>query len=78
LVDTILHHHYPENDTQHPELTHMVYIADFLMSRFHAGLEREHINTDKFISRFEKTGLSISQFQDVVDLIPLMTFGSLP
>jgi hypothetical protein len=56
----------------------MVYIADFLMSRFHAGLEREQINTDKFISRFEKTGLSISQFQDVVDLIPLMTFGSLP
>jgi putative nucleotidyltransferase with HDIG domain len=71
LVDTILNHHYPENATQHPELTHMVYIADFLMSKFHAGLEREHINTDNFVSRFEKIGLSVSQFQEIVDLVPV-------
>ena len=25
LVDTILHHHYPENGTQNPKLTHMLY-----------------------------------------------------
>ncbi|MGD2151166.1 MAG: HDOD domain-containing protein [Desulfobacterales bacterium] len=78
LVDTILYHHYPENATQHPELTHMVYIADFLMSRFHVGLELEHINTDKFISRFEKIGLSVSQFQDIVDLIPANISESSP
>jgi putative nucleotidyltransferase with HDIG domain len=78
LVDTILHHHYPENATQHPELTHMVYIADFLMSKFHAGLELENINRDKFVSRFEKIGLSISRFQDVVDLIPVTIFESSP
>lgn len=71
LVDTILHHHYPENGTKNPELTHVVYIADLLMSRFHTGLELECLNTNKFISRFERTGLSISQFQEVVDLIPL-------
>ena len=78
LVDTILHHHYPENGTQHYELTHMVYIADFLMSRFHTGLELEHINTDKFVSRFEKIGLSTSQFQEIVDLIPVNISGSSP
>jgi hypothetical protein len=49
----------------------MVYIADFLMSKFHAGLEREHINTDNFVSRFEKIGLSVSQFQEIVDLVPV-------
>ena len=78
LVDTILHHHYPENGTQNPELTHMVYIADFLMSRFHAGLELEHINADKFVSRFERIGLSISQFQEIVDLIPIKIFEPSP
>lgn len=31
LVDTIRHHHYPENGSRHPELIHMVYIADLLM-----------------------------------------------
>jgi HD-like signal output (HDOD) protein len=76
LVDTILHHHYPENGTQNPELTHMVYIADLLMSRFHAGLELERLNTNKFISRFERIGLSISQFHEIVDLIPLKIFES--
>ena len=78
LVDTILYHHYPENGTQNPELTHMVYIADFLMSRFHAGLELEHINADKFVSRFERIGLSISQFQEIVDLIPIKIFEPSP
>jgi len=78
LVDTILNHHYPENGTQHPELTHMVYIADFLMSKFHAGLELEHMNTDNFVSRFEKIGLSVSQFQDIVDLIPANISESSP
>jgi len=51
LVDTILHHHYPENGTQNPELTHMVYIADLLMARFQAGLELEQLDTDRLSSR---------------------------
>jgi putative nucleotidyltransferase with HDIG domain len=71
LVDTIRHHHYPENGIRHPELTHMVYIADLLMSRFHTGLEIEHLNTYEFVDRFEKTGLPISRFHEIVDLIPL-------
>jgi hypothetical protein len=40
------------------------------MSKFHAGLELEHMNADNFVSRFEKIGLSVSQFQDILDLIP--------
>ena len=60
------------------ELTHMVYIADFLMSKFHAGVELEHMNMDNFINWFEKTGLSISRFQDVLDLIPVTIFESSP
>lgn len=74
LVDTILHHHYPENSTQNTDLTHVVYIADLLMSRFHAGFELEHLNTDSLSSRLERIGLSISDFQVIVDLIPTQAF----
>lgn len=74
LIDTILHHHYPENSTQNTELTHVVYIADLLMSRFHAGFELERLNTDSLASRLERIGLSISNLQGAVDLIPTKTF----
>ncbi|UCD88853.1 MAG: HDOD domain-containing protein [Desulfobacterales bacterium] len=76
LIDTILHHHYPENGTRNKELTHVVYLADLLMSRFHAGFELERLNTDSLASRLESIGFSISQFQQVLDLIPTTSFAS--
>jgi putative nucleotidyltransferase with HDIG domain len=71
LIETIRHHHNPEDARQHNGLVHIVYLADLLMSRFHTGLELERLNTDALASRLENVGLSISGFAELVDLIPL-------
>ncbi len=39
LVDTIGYHHQPEQATANPELTHLVYLTDLIMSRFLMGQE---------------------------------------
>ncbi|HUU40592.1 MAG TPA: HDOD domain-containing protein [Desulfatiglandales bacterium] len=70
LADTIKHHHYPEESTVDPELTHIVYLADLLMSKFQAGQELECLNTDKLLSRLKRAGFTASQFPTIVDLIP--------
>ncbi|MBW1707316.1 MAG: HDOD domain-containing protein, partial [Deltaproteobacteria bacterium] len=74
LTDTIRHHHCPEQATIDPELTHLVYLADLLMSRFQAGQELERLNTDELSSRLQKVGLATSQFPMLVDLIPERVF----
>jgi putative nucleotidyltransferase with HDIG domain len=78
LVETIRHHHNPEDAQQHKELVHIVYLADLLMSRFHAGLELERLNTDTLETRLEAIGLSISAFPALVDHIPLKALESSP
>lgn len=78
LADSIRHHHYPENAVKNLELTHIVYLADLLMSRFHAGLELERLNTESLSSRLAAIGLSIEKFPDIVDLIPVEVFESSP
>ena len=71
LVETIRHHHNPEDAQQHDELVHIVYLADLLMSRFHSGLELERLNTDTLATRLETIGLSIAEFPALVEHIPL-------
>jgi putative nucleotidyltransferase with HDIG domain len=78
LVETIRHHHNPENAQQHNELVHIVYLADLLMSRFNTGLELERLNTDTLTTRLEAIGLSISEFPALVDYIPLKALESSP
>ena len=78
LVETIRHHHNPENARQHNGLVHIVYLADLLMSRFHTGLELERLNTDALTTRLEAIGFSISAFAELVDLIPLNLLESSP
>ncbi len=74
LVAVIRYHHYPEAETDYSQLTHIVYLADLLMSRFHTGLELERINTGSLITRLEKLNLPPSRFQDIVDLVPSNVF----
>jgi putative nucleotidyltransferase with HDIG domain len=78
LVETIRHHHNPEDAQQHNELVHIVYLADLLMSRFHTGLELERLNTDTLAARLEAIGLSISEFPALIDHIPLKALESSP
>ena len=70
LIDTIRHHHNPANQTRHPELTYIVSLADFLMSRFLVGLELEGKAISNIALQLEAVGLSSSQFPAIIDLIP--------
>jgi putative nucleotidyltransferase with HDIG domain len=74
LIDTVCWHHEPEQATVNPELTHLVYLTDLLMSRFLMGQELERLNTDRLTARLERVGLTISQLPILVDLIPRTVF----
>ncbi len=78
LIDTIRHHHEPENAVRNFELTHIVYLADLLMSRFHTGLELDRLSTESLSARLRTIGFSIEKFSDIVDLIPAGVFKSEP
>jgi putative nucleotidyltransferase with HDIG domain len=78
LVETIRHHHNPEDARQHKGLVHIIYLADLLMSRFHTGLELERLNTGALAARLKAIGLTISGFPELVDLIPLNVLTSSP
>jgi putative nucleotidyltransferase with HDIG domain len=78
LLETIGHHHRPENSTQYRELVHIVYLADLLMSRFHTGLEVERLGTDALASLLKTLGLSMNAFSAIVDFMPIKVFESSP
>ncbi|UCF83906.1 MAG: HDOD domain-containing protein [Desulfobacteraceae bacterium] len=70
LGDTIRHHHHPEQACVSPELTHLIYLADLLMSRFAVGNELERLNTHQLTSRLQKVDLRPEQFPMIVESIP--------
>ena len=75
LQGTIRHHHHPENEQTFSDIAHAVYLSDLMMSRFHAGFEIERLNTDTFVKRIEKIGLTVPQLLLVIDLIPSELMG---
>jgi len=70
LIDTIRHHHRPEEATVDKDLVTLVYLADLLMSRFRVEHEFERLNTDKIEERMKRVGLSPDHFPIIVDRIP--------
>ncbi len=78
LIDTIKYHHDPEAAVHNIEVTHLVYLADLIMSRFHAGLELELLSTEGLTSRLNTIGFSIENFCDIVDSVPAGAFRSEP
>lgn len=70
LTDAIRHHHQPEHSVVNPDLTHHVYLADLLMSRFMAGQELERLNTKSLGPRLERIGILPEQFPVIVDRMP--------
>lgn len=78
LTESIIHHHKPEDSSQNPELVHIIYLADLLMSRFHTGLEVECLDTDALQTRLETLGLSAHTFAEIVDVIPLKVLAASP
>jgi putative nucleotidyltransferase with HDIG domain len=78
LAEVIRHHHRPEQGDRNLELKHIVFLANLIMSRFHAGLELEKQDTGALAPRLEAIGLSVRQFPQIVDMIPLRVFEAEP
>jgi putative nucleotidyltransferase with HDIG domain len=78
LADVIRHHHRPEQGLRNRELNHIVFLANLIMSKFHAGLELEKQDTGDLAPRLEAIGLSVGQFPQIVDMIPLAVFEAEP
>ncbi|MGE5258429.1 MAG: HDOD domain-containing protein, partial [Hyphomicrobiales bacterium] len=70
LAEAIRHHHQPEQGNRNGELTHIICVANRIMSRFHAGLQIEKQDTGALASRLKAIGLSVNQFAQIVDMIP--------
>jgi HD-like signal output (HDOD) protein len=70
VTEVISHHHKPENAVLSPDLSHIVYLAVFLMSRFHTGYQNQRVDTENFDGRLEKIGLSVSKLSAIVEFIP--------
>lgn len=70
LAEVISCHHTPEKAVLSPDLSHIVYLAVFLMSRFHTGYQNERIDTENFEERMGKIGLSVSSLPDIIEFIP--------
>ena len=70
LRQVIAHHHNPEKATSAQLLTHLIYLADLLMSRFLTGLEMDRMNTDHIAGSLATIGLDVSRFPEIIDLIP--------
>jgi putative nucleotidyltransferase with HDIG domain len=70
LAQVIRHHHRPQECPERDPLCIIVYLADLLMSRFHAGLEIERLETRSLKELLAALGLDHDGFADVVDSIP--------
>ena len=78
LAAAIRWHHCPERSQTHAELSHIVFLANLIMSRFHSGLEIEAQDSGSLAARLQAVGLSLERLPAVVDSIPLAVFEPTP
>lgn len=76
LTDVISYHHHPERATVSPELVHLVYLADLIMSRFMVGHELERLDTSGLGLSLERLGISPGRFPIIIDGIPRQIFNT--
>lgn len=67
IGEVIKFHHTPEQARFSPELTHIVYFADLILSRFMVGNELDRLNTDDFIKRLDSIGMTPEQFPELIE-----------
>jgi HD-like signal output (HDOD) protein/chemotaxis receptor (MCP) glutamine deamidase CheD len=64
-------HHEPETAAENPELTHLVFLADLILSRFTMGQELELISTRRLAEALNILGFSKSQLPELIDAVVL-------
>jgi len=70
LKEAIANHHNPEKSIVNPVLTHLVYIADLLISRFQVGNDLERIDANGLAASMERLGLDLSDLPSIIEYIP--------
>ncbi|MCP4579455.1 MAG: HDOD domain-containing protein [Deltaproteobacteria bacterium] len=70
LIEAIRCHHDPEKATIDPKLSHVVYLADLITSKFLAGQELERVNDHKLGIRLQAVGIKPEAFPRLIDSIP--------
>ncbi|MCB2180583.1 MAG: HDOD domain-containing protein [Desulfobulbaceae bacterium] len=70
LTECVSLHHYPERASEHPELVHIVYVADLLAFWFMAGIELEKVNTQMLTGRLRHLGLDADDIPEIVSKAP--------
>ena len=70
LREVVAYHGQPEQARDDPELTHVVYLANLLLSRFDTGHELENIGTEDLGSRLSRLGLDSDSLPDLISRIP--------
>lgn len=78
LADAIRCHHFPEEAKGDAVIPHIVYLADLILSRFHADLNIERIDTEHLESRMKRLGLSPDALSGIVGRLPKEVFSSSP
>ncbi|MCF8077094.1 MAG: HDOD domain-containing protein [Desulfotignum sp.] len=67
LKEPIACHHEPESAQAHPELTHLVFLADLIQSRFTLGQDLEGMVTCRVAESLEVLGFSLKQLPALID-----------
>ncbi len=70
LQDAIACHAFPSYSRNEKTLTHMVYLADLLVSRFDAGRELDCIGTEEFAETLEALELTRNTLPALISQIP--------
>lgn len=74
LLETIQFHHQPDQALIHPELIHLVYLADLIISRYVAGQELERINPGMLNQSLKFLGIAADHVPVIIDSLPRQIF----
>ncbi|MBZ0265765.1 HDOD domain-containing protein [bacterium] len=74
ITEAIALHLRPEEAELNPALTHTVYLADLLLSRFHTAVDLERISSEKLEERLDVVGIPAEEFPHLIDSIPWHNF----
>ncbi|RPI78040.1 MAG: HDOD domain-containing protein [Desulfobacteraceae bacterium] len=76
LIETIQWHHRPDQAQIHPELVHIVNLADTIMSRYVTGQELERINPGILKQSLKFLAISDDYLPILIDNLPRQIFAS--
>ena len=75
LKEVVAYHHTPHKVSDYPELTHLIYLADLLMTRFRVEFELERMKTIDIKPTLMMLGLTAKQLPKLIDIVPWQSFG---